>query len=88
MSATRPRGVNATVEYTLMAGTRQTIGGVATLVEHGQIEPVVDLVVSFADFVEAQRHLDRGGLVGKSSSKLPTEGAVHAVHSWVSTTFP
>jgi NADPH2:quinone reductase len=64
---------NATVEYTSMTRSRATMGGVATLVERGLLDPVVDSVYPFEEAVAAQRRLVEGGLAGKLVVEVVTE---------------
>jgi len=59
------KGANATVEYTSMTRSHETMDGVARLVSRRQLEPVIDSVYSFADLVGAQEYLWAGGLEGK-----------------------
>lgn len=66
------KGKNATVEYTSMTRSHETMAGVATLVSRGQLKPVVDSVFSFTDLVAAQERLEQGGLAGKVVVEVAT----------------
>lgn len=59
------KAVNATVEYELMTRSAATMGGVATLVERGQLVPVVDSVYPLSEVAAAHEALEAGGLRGK-----------------------
>lgn len=56
---------NATVEYTSMTRSRKTMEGVATLVEHRQLRPVVDSVLPLSEVRRAHERIEEGGLAGK-----------------------
>jgi NADPH2:quinone reductase len=59
------KSMNATISYTMMTRTADTMGGVARLVERGQLDPVVDSVRPLAEVVEAHEDIEAGGLTGK-----------------------
>lgn len=59
------KGKNATVEYTSMTRSYETMSGVATLVSRRRLEPVVDSVYPFEELVAAQERLAAGGVAGK-----------------------
>jgi len=59
------KGANATIAYTSMTRSADTMGGVATMVERRQLEPVVDSVLPLSDVADAHRRITEGGLTGK-----------------------
>lgn len=67
------KGKNATVEYTSMTRSRETMEGVATLAARRQLEPVVDSVLPFEELPKAQERLESGGLEGKVVVEVAAE---------------
>lgn len=59
------KGKNATIEYTSMTRSHETMSSVARLVSWQQLEPVVDSVYPFEELVAAQERLAAGGVAGK-----------------------
>lgn len=62
---------NLTLYFGFMERTQQKIEALKTLVERGQIRPVIDSVYPLEKAAEAQRRLEAGGVRGKIVLQIP-----------------